>query len=1327
MKRIDVALTARATRLVCAAVLGFSLASVAVAEPKTSAPMGTLPQPQIGERELMLLTDDNGKVLDVVEYLYVGINGAQLTTEPTKGAGSLAALRLAHAGLPLTQADLANLPANAVQEELLLDQVESSLAGLDSALPSLPGVYQESTEVATIAQYQAAFEQLHAAYTSVGLDDVEAQVRDLDQNGLSEVLLDVLHSGLTPPDYVEFWETFDAQPFFDDLDTVEGDFDALLDALMLNEQAFKQLLDARGFNLARFLGRLEQLQLPPAYLISDAVTYAAEPGAFIDWVMAKGDDADVAAQGPLTPDSATQTPTAQQDRATPGSSLLTWQVLGEMANIGAPIDLIARMRGQGLDPHTDHQPAIDGGLQPKGGLLDPNVSGRSGSWSFDAKTYRFSSAGRQLITDVALDLDAITCAQYTNLTPAPGQFARQWQLYLGIAKGDPEIILYPSQQANRGSYLGGRNTGNPADVLQVSLERVALAITPAAQKTTPQASNWGGNHSHEVDLLVTGDGWAYLINTLPPDESGRVAPANLARLASTRIEPQCNPRPGVLPGEQGQDQGTAQTPKDQMQRPTQQGNSFVGTEPGQTQMLPATKDGRTDGSDQADHGPTSPEPEQKPFVEGKLLEWQQVAGQKGKLAAAYFKGRQFFFMHSTGFMGSNPQIEAYPAMVDAQGRVDAAGQPVTVHSGVALTSNLTATVARGCLYVAWTTREGADTVAWTKWSCEHDLRNWFPKEGPQRIGTIPGTARSVALSSYAEPKPPVGDPSEWLVLLYTTDQDPSHIHVWANSGAGWVGGNRYRRPWNHGEWHSLAALKVTGSEGDESILVAATTSGDGSSANQYLLRMQTFNGSWHTRGCYVPLEWIQHNGTLAMAAGTVPLPSTQDQRMVQIFGMNTGRNPQLRHFEFPLLGKHADQGCLLGPVDSGFPGYNLGQPSYPIRIAAVSGFRAKEGGSQQFVTVAAEMQSNRVLTATYPSDQYIDLGVANKHPVNTAFGPTRMRSAWTLLGVIEGVPPFTRNGRPVGEINVPVSKVEYAESNEQAITFRNSYSFDLKVGLGGESIGVSAEVGYGVESIRSSTTTITVTEESFFENDEANEDGEYGYLLFARPSLNNYRYRWLSAAGHEFGVVNQLLVPKYTLGSEPYRLTSDDRYPGLPKRWPTSEPRAWRQGLTPHEGIPAQERIELECGLDPATRGSGKACSFKEAKTDLIETTQTWSVELSAEVKDALKFSSSSSVGLSNAIETTKTRAGRAYVTTLPKPEPGYPNPIEKLHMMGYWITPDPKGDKKPYWVPDAFRFQRPWLMTWRVGAIDPDDKGNPEVEPFRQELETLLQRAEPE
>ncbi|WP_462323136.1 hypothetical protein, partial [Halochromatium sp.] len=486
MKRTDQTLIARATLWVCATFLGLSLGSFSMAESEAPTASDTGTQPQIGERELMLLTNENGKVLDVMEYVYVGIDGAQLTTEPTKGAGSLVALRVAHAGLPLPQADLANLPASAVQEEVLLEQVAISVGGLDSALPSLPGVYQESTEVATIAQYQAAFEQLHAAYTSVGLDDVEAQVRDLDQNGLSEVLLDVLHSGLTPPDYVEFWETFDAQPFFDDLDTVEGDFEALLDALMLNEQAFNQLLAARGFNLARFLGQLQQLQLPPAYLLSDAVAYAADPGAFIDWVMAKGNDAEVAAQVPLKPDdSAPQAPTAQQDQATPSSSLVTWQVLGEMAKIGAPVDLIARMRGQGLDPYVDHQPAIDGGLQPKGGLLDPDASGKSGSWSYDAKTYRFTSAGHQLISDVALDLDAIACAQYSNLTPAPGQFARQWQLYLGIADGDPEIILYPSQQANRGSYLGGRNTGNSADVLQVSLERIPLAITPTTRLKAP--------------------------------------------------------------------------------------------------------------------------------------------------------------------------------------------------------------------------------------------------------------------------------------------------------------------------------------------------------------------------------------------------------------------------------------------------------------------------------------------------------------------------------------------------------------------------------------------------------------------------------------------------------------------------------------------------------------------------------------------------------------------------------------------------------------------------------------------------------------------------
>ncbi len=576
-------------RLIGAVLLGMGLVAGPLMQARAEPPDIVPPtKPQLGEHELMLVTDDDGRVLDVMEYVYVGVDGSQLVTEPTiapkgrprRGALPLAALRVGHAGLPLAQADLAALPAGAIKESALLDQVQQGVSGLDSALPSLPGVYQVSSEVATVVQYQTAFQQLHEAYVHAGLDDVEVQVRDLDRNGLSDVLLDVLDSGLTPPDFVAFWETFDALPFFDEIDTAEGDFHHLLDALMLNEQGFNQRLAARGFTFASFLERLAQRQLPPAYLLSDAVAYAADPGAFIDWVMAKGDGVEAVVQVPLTPPAETTINTATTQGSAQGSTI-AWQLVGEMADVGAPVDLIARMRGKGLDPHAGQPPAIDGGLQPKAGRLDPKAPGKPGSWSYDVKTYRSSPGGWTLVSDIALDLDATACAQYTNLTPAPGQFARQWQLDLGIVEGSPEVMLSPSQQANRGSYLGGRDTGNPADVLQVSLERVPLAIMPTTGLNATPDGTWGGSHRHEVDLLITGDGWAYLANSLPPDEGAGLPQANLAQLASTRTTLLCNPRPGGLLADKHNPEDGAQAPPAQISGMPVQGQGVKAASAGQ--------------------------------------------------------------------------------------------------------------------------------------------------------------------------------------------------------------------------------------------------------------------------------------------------------------------------------------------------------------------------------------------------------------------------------------------------------------------------------------------------------------------------------------------------------------------------------------------------------------------------------------------------------------------------------------------------------------------------------------------------------------------------
>lgn len=521
--------TTRTALPLCAGLCGLVLIGGALAEASGETADGSTPTgPRIGDRELMLITDDDGTVLDVMEYVTVGVDGDQLIIDPGQAAPGLAALRLGHAALPLAAADLANLPTGVIDESALLDQVQAGSAGFNSALPGLPDVYRESGADATVAEYQDAFAQLHGAYTGAGLADVEAQIRDLDQNGLSDVLLDVLDSGLAPPDFVEFWETFDQQPFLAAIDTAEGDFEALLDALMVKEKRFKALLSERGFTLAGFLKRLAELELPPAYLFVDALAYGNDPGAFIDWIMAPGEDGQALVEVPLTADAEPDAAAAagRKEKARVDAGHAAWQVLGEMGRIGAPVDLVARMKAQGRDPNGEPQPAIDGGLEPQAGVLDPNAPGKPSQWSYDAKTYRLSHGARQLLSHVELDLDSTACAQYTGLGSAHGQFARQWQLELGIADGDADIRLHPSQQANRGAYLGGRETGDPADVLQISLERIPLAIQPKTEAADAQAPIWGGHHGHEIDLVITGDGWAYLLNELPVPDEGRLAPSN---------------------------------------------------------------------------------------------------------------------------------------------------------------------------------------------------------------------------------------------------------------------------------------------------------------------------------------------------------------------------------------------------------------------------------------------------------------------------------------------------------------------------------------------------------------------------------------------------------------------------------------------------------------------------------------------------------------------------------------------------------------------------------------------------------------------------------
>lgn len=256
---------------------------------------------------------------------------------------------------------------------------------------------------------------------------------------------------------------------------------------------------------------------------------------------------------------------------------------------------------------------------------------------------------------------------------------------------------------------------------------------------------------------------------------------------------------------------------------------------------------------------------------------------------------------------------------------------------------------------------------------------------------------------------------------------------------------------------------------------------------------------------------------------------------------------------------------------------------------------------------------------------------------------------------------------------------------------------------------ISTEVSDGINKKNATTQKFTTNYYHEFTNTEANKDGRYGYLLFAQPRLSNYRYDWVSADHmHKFGTVNQLFVDKVAVRSERYLLSGDPIYTGLPKRWPTSEPRIWASQLKPYEGIPTRnpERIIQEIDLDPSAYGSSGGGGFQRGQNQTSAVQLKSSVKFTREMKKLLMFTATGkgALNLTTTVQTSETQRGEASVKRLPNPAPDHDDPIGKIYMTGYWIEPDKESDEKPYWVPEQFEFQRPWLFTYRVSKVEDFD-----------------------
>lgn len=431
-------------------------------------------------------------------------------------------------------------------------------------------------------------------------------------------------------------------------------------------------------------------------------------------------------------------------------------------------------------------------------------------------------------------------------------------------------------------------------------------------------------------------------------------------------------------------------------------------------------------------------------------------------------------------------------------------------------------------------------------------------------------------------------------------------------------------------------------------------------------------------------DWIANDDCLSLANGSIK-DCFQDN-VLQLFIKNSNNSNfgQVRRIAINLetgqVGEWVDTGIEL----RGFKNHQSCDMVYVPSVGA-------DGASFRHFLVVLTAKSNKEhFFSCYPSDQFTleheKLDVLIQHPDDVG--------AVTLVGVIEGVPPFSRNG---SEDRRVCSRVDFGTSNTKSIsvstTFETSFGSLVKAG---------SYASFGLGSSFASTNTVgrrvTTTTTIPFTNGDANPDGEHGVAIISRPYLNNRNYQRRSYDGStEIGVFHVTWISKIDVSYEYYSL--EDPLPGMGRRPRSSDLKQWREV----QDFPNLPRIDVHRlnSMKAMAGAPGQPSSLEITDVEESQAQSKTTLELkfggSVEELFEIEFSGAFSISMN---QTVTTEISSRIEADLQLP----PGPLRHLTVLPAWLIPTrgataERGPGGPTWIPDKYyrRSLVPWCLTWRV------------------------------
>ncbi len=344
---------------------------------------------------------------------------------------------------------------------------------------------------------------------------------------------------------------------------------------------------------------------------------------------------------------------------------------------------------------------------------------------------------------------------------------------------------------------------------------------------------------------------------------------------------------------------------------------------------------------------------------------------------------------------------------------------------------------------------------------------------------------------------------------------------------------------------------------------------------------------------------------------------------------------------------------------------------------------------------------NYPIITSFPSDR---LELDHEHSINMATQPYDHEvGTWTLIGVVEGVPPYSRNGHPEPE---RTSKVEYGQSSSIQHLFSQTVDSSVSVFAGGaikDVVSVTGEMRTSFAVTGELSRTFSSKFAKDLTNGLENPDGTKGMAIFSIPTIRNRNYLRKPATGDNvIGTFALTQVTEVDIQDRFYDL--EKPIEGMLARPKSDQLLDWGENsVRNYPDIPSvkSNSIQANAGGAPRSVALNETIKKSQKTTGVVGI----SFKASATILELFKIGGSTGVSIAttNSITSTFTRSITAKLE-LPIPNPaGEDQGLDRINVVAHWYLPPEDIElelpKKPHWIPNQYfnRHFAPWCLTWQV------------------------------